>query len=101
MRDENSTMVDDHSDLAPASADSSWLDELPVGTIVSVEALKRWRPGLGRSSHDWLLVGCSEAFDHAQYLRWLHALPSVGIIVDPADPRYQRFVLESTMHESA
>lgn len=101
MRDENGTLADDCSDLGPASADSRWLDGLPVGTIVSVEALRRWRPGAGRSSHDWLLVGCSETFDHAQYLRWLNALPSVGVIVDPADPRYQRFVLESTMQETA
>lgn len=97
MGNERTMSVDDCNDPAPASVESRWLDELPVGTIVSVEALKRWRPGLGWSSHHWLMVGCNETFDYAEYLRWLQALPPVGVIADPADPRYQRFVHESTM----
>lgn len=79
--------------------DADWLDRLPVGTVVSVEALRHWRPDSMRSSRNWLLVGCIETFDFAAYQRWLTALPVTGVIVDPADARYQRFIAECTARE--
>lgn len=84
---------------APADMEVDWLDQLPVGTVVSVEALEHWKPNSAGSVQNWLLVGCTESFDCAAYRRWLRALPPIGVIVDPADARYQRFIAESTMRE--
>lgn len=74
---------------------AAWLDRLPVGTVVSAEAIRRWRPSSVTGSSRWLLIECDKSFDYPAYVRWLRGLPAEGVIVDPSDHRYQRFLQES------
>lgn len=99
MYNDNEPLADENG--VSTDSDSEWLDRLPVGTVVSSAALRRWQRHWGHDAYHWLMVGCSASFDYVRYVHWLNELPMVGVIVDPTDPRYQRFILEHSSVEFA
>lgn len=68
-----------------------WLERLPVGSRVSIEALREFKwPIDPIDSSRWLRVGCVQSFGQEEILEWMRALPREGVIVDQADPRLEK-----------
>jgi len=71
----------------------SFLETLPPGTHISVEALKRWLDaGKTPAEGGILTVSASDRLSAAEYQRWVASLPSSGVEVleQPAFDLYQR-----------
>lgn len=60
----------------------SFLETLPPGTLVSVEAMKRWLDaGKSPAEGGILSVSASQALSGDEYLRWVASLPALGVEV--------------------
>jgi hypothetical protein len=71
----------------------AWMDTLPAGTFVSMESLDRFHwPIDPADARTWLFVGCATHLDDQDYQRWYASLPAVGVLADPADPRFRTMV---------
>jgi hypothetical protein len=70
-----------------------WMETLPTGTFVTLDALDHFRwPIDPADASTWLFVGCAPHLDVESYRRWYASLPAVGVMADPGDPRFRRMV---------